>query len=77
MKGRFSDLNNKGNTPYGGASQAAAFLERFIDEDVNWAHLDIAGPAILKAAKPPMCVDGTGFATQTLLQYVCNVHETN
>jgi leucyl aminopeptidase len=76
MKGKFSDLNNKGNTPYGGASQAAAFLERFIDKDVSWAHLDIAGPAMTKAAKPPVNLDGTGFGTQTLLQYVCNVHKS-
>jgi len=34
MKGKASDLCNKGKTPYGGASQAAAFLEKFIDKDV-------------------------------------------
>lgn len=27
----------------GGASCGAAFLERFVSEGVNWAHLDIAG----------------------------------
>lgn len=70
MKGKFSDLCNKGNTPYGGASQAAAFLEKFVDKGVDWAHLDIAGPAIRKAAKPPLCADGTGFGTQLLLDYV-------
>ena len=61
MKGLQSDLNNKGKTPYGGASQAAAFLEKFVDKDVKWAHLDIAGPAIMSTAKPPMCANGTGF----------------
>jgi leucyl aminopeptidase len=70
MKSSFADLNNKGNTPYGGSSQGASFLERFIEKDVRWAHLDIAGPAILKAAKPPMCADGTGFGSQTLLSFV-------
>lgn len=71
MKGKFSDLNNMGSTRYGGASQAAAFLERFVDKSTNWAHLDIAGPAIRKSAKPPMCADGTGFGTQLLLHYLC------
>lgn len=70
MKGQFSDLNNKGKTPYGGASQAAAFLERFIEKDVKWAHLDIAGPAMTKAAKPPVSADGTGFGTQLLLKFI-------
>ena len=46
MKSNFADLNNKGSTRYGGASQAAAFLERFIEKETKWAHLDIAGPAM-------------------------------
>lgn len=70
MKGAFSDLNNKGKTPYGGSSQAAAFLERFVEKDVEWAHLDIAGPAMMKGAKPPMCADGTGFGVHLLLDYI-------
>jgi leucyl aminopeptidase len=63
-------LNNKGNKPYGGASQAAAFLERFIDKETKWAHLDIAGPAMAKTAKPPVCAEGNGFGTQLLLDYI-------
>ena len=70
MKGAQSDLCNKGKTPYGGASQAAAFLERFVDKDVKWAHLDIAGPAMMKAAKPPLCANGTGFGVQLLLDHI-------
>jgi leucyl aminopeptidase len=46
MKSNFADLNNKGSTRYGGASQAAAFLEKFIEKETKWAHLDIAGPAM-------------------------------
>jgi leucyl aminopeptidase len=63
-------MNNKGNSRWGGSSQGAAFLEKFIEKDVKWAHLDIAGPAITKAAKGPISADGTGFGTQTLLDYV-------
>jgi leucyl aminopeptidase len=63
MKSSFADLNNKGKTPFGGSSQAAAFLERFIEKETKWAHLDIAGPAMVKAAKGPICQDGSGFGT--------------
>ena len=70
MKSKFAHISNKGNTPMGGASQAASFLEKFIEKDVKWAHLDIAGPAIVKAAKGPISADGTGFGTQTLLDYL-------
>ena len=70
MKGAQSDLCNKGKTPYGGASQAAAFLEKFVEKDVKWSHLDIAGPALRKGPKPPLCANGTGFGTQLLLDYI-------
>ena len=70
MKSRAADMNNMGKVRYGGSSQAAAFLERFIEKDVKWAHLDIAGPAITKAAKGPVCADGTGFGSQILLDYI-------
>ncbi len=43
MKSKYADLRNDGKSRYGGASQGAAFLECFIDENVNWIHLDIAG----------------------------------
>ena len=76
MKGNQSDLCNKGKTPYGGSSQAAAFLERFVEKDVEWAHLDIAGPAMAKAAKPPMCANGTGFGVSLLMDYIRN-HSCN
>ena len=32
--------------------------------------MDIAGPAAMKAAKPPLCHHGTGFGTHTLLHYL-------
>jgi leucyl aminopeptidase len=42
LKSEVADLKNKGGR-LGGASQAAAFIEEFIDEDTAWIHLDIAG----------------------------------
>ena len=58
MKGRYSDLNNKSYiAPYGGSCTAAAFIERFIDKGVKWAHLDMSGPAKADSPKPPICAD--------------------
>ncbi len=42
MKSKCADLNNLGAGTFGGSSKAAAFLERFVETGVNWAHLDIA-----------------------------------
>ena len=57
MKGKYSDLNNLGYSRFGGSCTAAAFLERFIDKDVKWAHLDMSGPAKADSTKPPICSD--------------------
>jgi leucyl aminopeptidase len=44
MRGTHSDLRNSAGR-WGSASSAAAFLSQFVGELVDWAHLDIAGPA--------------------------------
>jgi len=37
------DMKNIGSTMFGGSIQAAQFLKRFINDNIPWAHLDIAG----------------------------------
>jgi leucyl aminopeptidase len=44
LRSNFADFANVGSRE-GGASVAASFLHRFIDEGRAWAHLDIAGVA--------------------------------
>ena len=41
-----ADLKSTGAGRGAGACTAAAFLSNFVDEGVNWAHLDIAGTAM-------------------------------
>ncbi len=44
MESHIADLRNLGReSRFGGASTAAAFLERFVGPDVIWAHIDVAG----------------------------------
>lgn len=63
IKGRVADICNSGKSKYGGASTAAAFLEHFVEEDVKWSHIDIAGPSSNKE------IGCTGHAVQTLISY--------
>jgi len=66
---RFADITNSSSgDKFGGASQAAAFLESFIEKPTNWVHLDIAGPGISNRC-------GTGFATQLVLNYILTKNE--
>lgn len=65
VKHKFADITNSSGKPEAGSSQAAAFLENFVKEGVNWVHLDVAGTAMIPT-------EGTGFGARLLIQYVRN-----
>ncbi|KAH6558051.1 hypothetical protein KP509_1Z080600 [Ceratopteris richardii] len=64
MKSEIADMVNTGGRP-GGSITAALFLKQFVDENVQWAHLDIAGPVWSEKKK-----SSTGFAVGTLVEWV-------
>lgn len=64
-----ADLCNVGGR-WGGAITAALFLGEFLDRDLPWAHLDIAGPAFTETDLPEAPVGGTGAAVLTLLRWL-------
>jgi len=72
IKAKYGDISNTGPGSRAGASTAAAFLLRFVEKDTKWAHLDIAGPAMAKGPKPPICGDQTGFGAGLLLNFLDN-----
>ena len=59
----------------GGAITAAQFLQRFVDDGVKWAHLDIAG--MVWASKPGAVWDkgATGFGVRLLDRFVADNFE--
>ncbi|MDL2226298.1 leucyl aminopeptidase [Deltaproteobacteria bacterium OttesenSCG-928-M10] len=70
LKSDTADLINAPGVPRGGAINAALFLRRFVDPNVPWAHLDIAGPGRAGKARPGTTVGATGFAARTLLRFL-------
>jgi leucyl aminopeptidase len=62
-----ADINNTGGR-FGGAITAGIFLSEFVPEQVKWAHLDIAGPAIQPGGWRYYAKGMTGFATRTLVK---------
>ncbi len=67
LKSDTADFLNAGPRE-GGACTAAVFLKQFIQPNVRWAHLDIAGTASTKKAGPLCPEGGTGFGVRTLLE---------
>ena len=64
-----ADMKNVGPRE-GGSITAAQFLQRFIEDGVKWAHLDIAGMAWSDKAKPTYDKGATGFGVRLLDEYI-------
>ncbi|GMH20595.1 hypothetical protein Nepgr_022436 [Nepenthes gracilis] len=64
MKSGVADMVNTGGRP-GGAITAALFLKQFVDEKVEWLHMDIAGPVWNEKKRA-----ATGFGVSTLVEWV-------
>ena len=76
MKGAFGDVQNMSKLGrWAGANTAAGFLEHFIEDGVNWAHMDIAGTAWIKTPKPTVPKYGTGFGVRVLNQWIADTYE--
>lgn len=69
-----ADIKNVGPREAGSIT-AAQFLQRFVDEGVKWAHLDIAG--MVWASKPGTVWDkgATGFGVRLLDRFVADNFE--
>lgn len=68
INSRVADLANVAPHRYGGMLSAALFLKEFVPEGVQWAHLDVAGPAF-NTGGPFGYIGkgGTGVPVRTLI----------
>ncbi|KAL2338522.1 hypothetical protein Fmac_012968 [Flemingia macrophylla] len=64
MKSGVADMLNTGGRQ-GGAIIAALFLKQFVDEKVQWMHIDMAGPVWNDKKR-----SATGFGIATLVEWV-------
>ncbi len=66
MRAKHADLHN--SAPARGAHpiQGAAFLSFFVDEDIPWAHIDIAGVSSVERDRGLYCTGPTGWGVRLL-----------
>lgn len=69
LESNVADMKNLGNG-HPGSTTAAEFLYKFVDKDIAWAHLDIAGTAS-KGGK------ATGFGVDTLVDFALQYSKSN
>ncbi|HWJ38347.1 MAG TPA: leucyl aminopeptidase [Sphingomicrobium sp.] len=69
-----ADMKNVGPRE-GGSITAAQFIQRFVENGVKWAHVDMAGKAWSEKAGPTYAKGATGFGVRLIDQYVADVLE--
>ena len=69
-----ADMKNVGPRE-GGSITAAQFIQRFIENGVKWAHVDMAGKAWSDKASSTYEKGATGYGVRLLDQYVADVLE--
>ena len=70
IKSSIADMKNSGGR-FGGAITAALLLEEFVN-DIDWIHLDIAGPARSRSDNSIYPEGGTGFGVIGYFNFICN-----
>lgn len=74
LKSRIADMKNVGGR-MAGSITAAQFLQRFVKQDVPWAHLDIAGTASVKKETALAPAGATGWGVMALNRLIADNYE--
>jgi leucyl aminopeptidase len=75
IRSKIADMKNIGGSN-SGAITAAQFLQRFVEKDTPWAHLDIAGVAWQDGEQKPTIPSwGTGWGVRLLNRLVIEYYE--
>ncbi|WP_411823889.1 leucyl aminopeptidase [Leptospira sp. 'Mane'] len=69
LKSDIADLKNiTGGGKGGGTISAGVFLSKFVTDEINWAHIDIAGAAWRKKASGTQTSGPTGYGVRLLVE---------
>ena len=65
-----ADIRNISEDRWGGMQFAGTYLSQFVGEGIEWAHLDIAGPAWAASASGYTAQRATGVPVRTLVAWL-------
>ena len=74
IQSRIADIKNVGGRTAGSIT-AAQFLQRFIEDDMPWMHLDIAGVASVKSETDFAPKGATGWGVRSLNRFISDIYE--
>jgi leucyl aminopeptidase len=75
IESEIADMKNVSNGRDGGSITAAQFLQRFVQEGVAWAHIDIAGVAWSNKGNSTMPKGATAYGVRLLDKLIADNYE--
>jgi len=76
LKSTVADLANVSGQRYAGMLVAGVFLREFVSDGVEWAHIDVAGPAYNTGSPWGYTPKGgTGVPTRTMIAVLADISE--
>lgn len=66
LKSKIADWKNISSSRWGDSIMAALFLQEFVENAKNWAHIDMAGPVTSNG-------QATGYGVKLLVEYIINL----
>jgi leucyl aminopeptidase len=76
LESPIADMRNLANGRWAGSCTAAAFLQRFVEGETEWAHIDIAGTAWRTAPRSFAPKGATGYGVRLLNEFVKSRYES-
>ncbi len=68
FKSNIADMTNCSSTPFGGAIAAALYLQKFVDQDIDWVHFDVMAFNIRALSGRPL--GGEAFGIRAVFDYL-------
>jgi leucyl aminopeptidase len=68
LKSTIADMTNCPSVPFGGAITAALYLDKFVDDDIDWLHFDIMGFNTRNLPGRP--IGGEAFGIRAVYDYL-------
>jgi leucyl aminopeptidase len=73
MKSEISDIKNTGAPRQAGTIMGGIFLKKFVDNKYPWAHIDIAGTAMINTEQSEYVTkEATGFGVRLFVEFLKN-----
>ncbi|GAA6171367.1 leucyl aminopeptidase family protein [Colwellia sp. KU-HH00111] len=63
-----ADMSNCGSGPFGGAITAALYLQRFVEQDIDWVHFDVMAFNVRALSGRPL--GGEAFGVRAVFNYL-------